>query len=304
MRWGAITKSYSFFVQANRMKHFTYLNKCDILKNKMGKAYAIKWRKNVKKYIENFWRFKPLLTELVSRDIKIKYRRSVLGVLWTILNPLCMMIILSIVFSNIFKFDVEHFPLYVLSGQVVFNFFNDATTSSMTSILFNASLIKKVYVPKYLFVLAKIFSSLINLMASLCALLTMMVVMRVELYWEIVLSIIPLVMLVGFSLGAGLLLAALTVRFRDIMHLYAVFTTGLMYLTPVIYPMSILPDTIKKIVMLNPLTNYLLMFRDTMFHQMMPTIESILIGFIEMVVMIALGFWVFYKKQDGFILDL
>ena len=258
----------------------------------------------MKKYIENFWRFKPLLSELVSRDIKIKYRRSVLGVLWTILNPLCMMIILSIVFSNIFKFDVEHFPLYVLSGQVVFNFFNDATTSFMTSILFNASLIKKVYVPKYLFVLAKIFSSLINLMASLCALLTMMVVMRVELYWEIILSIIPLVMLVGFSLGAGLLLAALTVRFRDIMHLYAVFTTGLMYLTPVIYPMSILPDTIRRIVMLNPLTNYLLMFRDTMFNQMMPTMESLVIGFVEMVVMIALGLWVFYKKQDGFILDL
>ena len=286
------------------MKYFTSLNKCDILKNKMERAYAIKWRKNVNKYIENFWRFKPLLSELVSRDIKIKYRRSVLGVLWTILNPLCMMIILSIVFSNIFKFDVEHFPLYVLSGQVVFNFFSDATTSSMTSILFNASLIKKVYVPKYLFVLAKIFSSLINLMASLCALLTMMVVMRVELYWEIALSIIPLVMLVGFSLGAGLLLAALTVKFRDIIHLYAVFTTGLMYLTPVIYPMSILPDTIKRIVMLNPLTNYLLMFRDTMFNQMMPTMESLFVGFVEMVVMIVLGLWVFYKKQDGFILDL
>ena len=100
----------------------------------------------MKKYIDTFLRFKPLLTELVSRDIKIKYRRSVLGVLWTVLNPLCMMIILSIVFSNIFKFDVENFPLYVLSGQVVFNFFNDATTSSMTSILNNASLIKKVLI--------------------------------------------------------------------------------------------------------------------------------------------------------------
>lgn len=258
----------------------------------------------MKKYIDNFLRFKPLLTELVSRDIKIKYRRSVLGVLWTILNPLCMMIILSIVFSNLYRFDVENFPLYVLSGQVVFNFFNEATTSSMTSILSNASLIKKVYVPKYLFVLARIFSSLINLMASLCALLAMMVVMRVELYWEIILSVIPLTMLFGFSLGVGLLLAALTVRFRDIMHLYAVFTTGLMYLTPVIYPMSMLSDTIKKIVMLNPLTNYLIMFRDTMFNQMMPTAESVFIGLAEMVVMLALGWWVFYKKQDGFILDL
>ena len=258
----------------------------------------------MKKYIDNFLRFKPLLTELVSRDIKIKYRRSVLGVLWTILNPLCMMIILSIVFSNIFKFDVENFPLYVLSGQVVFNFYNDATSSSMTSILFNASLIKKVYVPKYLFVFARIVSSFINLVASLCALLVMMVVMRAELHWEMILSVIPLTMVVGFSLGIGLILAAVTVKFRDIMHLYAVFTTGLMYLTPVIYPMSILPHTIKQLVMLNPLTNYLLMFRDVMFNHTLPSLSGIVIGLVEMVLALAIGFWVFYKKQDEFILEL
>lgn len=269
-----------------------------------NKKNQINWRKIVKKYIDNFLRFKPLLTELVSRDIKIKYRRSVLGVLWTVLNPLCMMVILSIVFSNIFKFDVENFPLYVLSGQVIFNFFNDATTSSMTSILFNASLIKKVYVPKYLFVLARIVSSFINLIASLSALLVMMVVTRAELHWEIILSVIPLTMVVGFSLGIGLILAALTVKFRDIMHLYAVFTTGLMYLTPVIYPMSILPDAIKRIVLLNPLTNYLVMFRDVMFNHTLPSLGAIVLGLVEMVLALALGLWVFYKKQDEFILEL
>ena len=258
----------------------------------------------MKKYIDNFMRFKPLLTELVSRDIKIKYRRSVLGVLWTVLNPLLMMVILSIVFSNIFKFDVENFPLYVLSGQVIFNFFNDATTSSMTAILTNASLIKKVYVPKYLFVLSRVVSSFINLMASFSALLIMMIVSRVELHWEMILSIIPLTMIVGFSLGIGLILAALTVRFRDIMHLYAVFTTGLMYLTPVIYPMTILTESIERIVMLNPLTNYLLMFRDVMFYATLPSFGSIALGLVEMVLALALGLWVFYKKQDGFILDL
>lgn len=258
----------------------------------------------MKKYFDNFLKFKPLLNELVSRDIKIKYRRSVLGVLWTVLNPLCMMVILSIVFSNIFKFDIENFPLYILSGQVIFNFFNDATTSSMTSILFNASLIKKVYVPKYLFVLARIVSSFINLIASLCALLVMMVVSRAELHWEIILSVIPLTMVVGFSLGIGLILAALTVKFRDIMHLYAVFTTGLMYLTPVIYPMSILPETIKKLVMLNPLTNYLTMFRDVMFNHMTPGIGDMVIGLTEMILALVVGLWIFYKKQDEFILDI
>ena len=258
----------------------------------------------MKRYIDNFLRFKPLLTELVSRDIKIKYRRSVLGVMWTLLNPLCMMIIISVVFSSIFKFDVENFPLYVLSGQVIFNFFSEATTSSMTSILHNGSLIKKVYVPKYLFVLSRITSSFINLLAAFSALLVMMIVMRAELHWKMILSVIPLLQVVGFSLGVGMILAAITVKFRDIIHLYSVFTTGLMYLTPVIYPMSILPNGIKQLVMLNPLTNYLLMFRSVMFYDTVPSLSSVLLGFAEMILAIVLGLWIFYKKQDEFILEL
>jgi ABC-type polysaccharide/polyol phosphate export permease len=249
-------------------------------------------------------KFQPLLSELVARDVKIKYRRSVLGVLWTLLNPLCMMVILSVVFSNIFKFDVENFPLYVLSGQVIFNFFNDATTSSMTSIISNAALLKKIYVPKYLFVLARVFSSFINLMASFTALLLVMVAVRAELHWMVFLSFIPLLMVVVFSLGVGMLLAALTVRFRDIMHLYSVFTTGLMYLTPVIYPMSMLPDGIKTVVMMNPLTNYVIMFRDLAFHNTLPSAGGLFLGIVECLAAMALGLYVFYKNQDEFILNI
>lgn len=256
------------------------------------------------KYINNFLKFQPLLSELVARDVKIKYRRSVLGVLWTLLNPLCMMIILSVVFSNIFKFDIEYFPLYVLSGQVVFNFFNDATTSSMTAIINNAALLKKIYVPKYLFVFARIFSSFINLMASFTALLLVMVAVRMELHWTLFLSWIPLLLVVVFSLGIGLLLAALTVRFRDIMHLYTVFTTGLMYLTPVIYPMSMLPSKIRVVVLLNPLTNYLEMFRDLAFYNMLPSFGTLVLGILEGVAAVALGIYVFYRNQDEFILNI
>ena len=255
-------------------------------------------------YIRNFVKFQPLLSELVARDIKIKYRRSVLGVLWTLLNPLCMMIILSIVFSSIFKFDVENFPLYVLSGQVIFNFFNDSTTSSMSAIISSASLIKKVYVPKYLFVLSRVMSSFINLMASLVALILVMVATRAELHWTVFLSVIPLAMVVLFSFGVGMFLAAITVRFRDVIHLYSVFTTGLLYLTPVIYPMAALPDVVKTIVMINPLTNYLLMFRDVMFNNTLPSVFSVLLGIAEAALALALGLYVFYKNQDEFILNL
>ena len=255
-------------------------------------------------YIRNFVKFQPLLSELVARDIKIKYRRSVLGVLWTLLNPLCMMIILSIVFSSIFKFDVENFPLYVLSGQVIFNFSNDSTTSSMSAIISSASLIKKVYVPKYLFVLSRVMSSFINLMASFTALLLVMVATRAELHWTVFLSVIPLAMVVLFSFGVGMFLAAITVRFRDVIHLYSVFTTGLLYLTPVIYPMAALPDVVKTIVMINPLTNYLLMFRDVMFNNTLPSVFSVLLGIAEAALALALGLYVFYKNQDEFILNL
>ena len=255
-------------------------------------------------YIRNFVKFQPLLSELVARDIKIKYRRSVLGVLWTLLNPLCMMIILSIVFSSIFKFDVENFPLYVLSGQVIFNFFNDSTTSSMSAIISSASLIKKVYVPKYLFVLSRVMSSFINLMASFTALLLVMVATRAELHWTVFLSVIPLAMVVLFSFGVGMFLAAITVRFRDVIHLYSVFTTGLLYLTPVIYPMAALPDVVKTIVMINPLTNYLLMFRDVMFNNTLPSVFSVLLGIAEAALALALGLYVFYKNQDEFNLNL
>lgn len=215
-----------------------------------------------------------------------------------------MMIILSIVFSSIFKFDVENFPLYVLSGQVIFNFFNDSTTSSMSAIISSASLIKKVYVPKYLFVLSRVMSSFINLMASFTALLLVMVATRAELHWTVFLSVIPLAMVVLFSFGVGMFLAAITVRFRDVIHLYSVFTTGLLYLTPVIYPMAALPDVVKTIVMLNPLTNYLLMFRDVMFNNTLPSVFSVLLGIAEAALALALGLYVFYKNQDEFILNL
>lgn len=255
-------------------------------------------------YIQNFKKFKPLLGELVARDVKIKYRRSVLGVLWTLLNPLCMMIILSLVFSNIFKFDVENYSLYILSGQVVFNFFSGATTDAMSSIISNGPLIKKVYVPKYLFVLSRIISSFINLLASFTALLLVMIATRAELHWKVVLVVIPLILLVVFSLGVGLVLAAITVKFRDVMHLYSVFTTALLYLTPVIYPMSILPKWLYKLVMLNPLTNMLMMFRDVMINNNIFDWKSLIIAIIETALMFLIGLYVFYKNQDEFILNI
>ena len=185
-------------------------------------------------YIQNFLKFRPLLMELVTRDIKTKYRRSILGVLWTLLNPLLMMLVLSVVFSHIFKFQVENYPLYILSGQVVFNFFSESTSSAMSSIINNAPLIKKVYIPKYLFTLSRVASSVVNVMASFCALIVVMVFSGIELNFTVLLLVVPMGILIIFSTGIGLLLATVAVKFRDIIHLYGVLITALTYLTPVI----------------------------------------------------------------------
>lgn len=255
-------------------------------------------------YIQNFLKFRPLLEELVSRDVKIKYRRSVLGVLWTLLNPLLMMIVLSVVFSNLFKFDIDNFPLYILSGQIIFNFFNDATTNAMSAIVGNGALIKKVYVPKYMFVLSRVFSSFINLLASFSALLFVMVATRAELHWTILLAVVPIFLLFLMAIGVGMFLSAITVKFRDVMHLYSVLMVALMYLTPVIYPMSILPKWLVPFVKLNPLTNILTMFRGLVLDGTVFSFASLGIAVAEIVVCLLLGAYVFYKNQDEFILNL
>ena len=255
-------------------------------------------------YIANFKKFQPLLKEIVSRDIKIKYRRSVLGVLWTLLNPLLMMVVLSLVFSNLFRFDIENYPVYILSGQVVYNFFSESTTSAMSAIIDNASLLKKVYIPKYMFVFSRVLSSIINVLASHCALLIVMIFIGIEINWTMILFFIPLLFLAIFCLGVGLILAAASVKFRDIIHLYSVFTTAFMYLTPVIYALSLLPHWLYIIVRLNPITNYLMIYRDLMINGTLMNPLHLAVGIIEAFVVLFIGLVFFAKKQDTFILDL
>lgn len=257
-------------------------------------------------YIKNFQKFKPLLRELVTRDVKIKYRKSVFGVFWTLLNPLLMMIVLSIVFSHLFRFGVANYPVYILSGQVIFNFFSESTSSAMSSILNNAQLIKKIYIPKYMFTLARISSSVINIMASFSALILVMAFMRMEFHYTLFLGVVPVVCLVIFSTGVGLVLATVTVKFRDIMHLYSVFLTALTYLMPVIYPMSLLEGTpwVYKLVSMNPLTVILNMFRDLVIYGTIPAVSSFVTAFGVAIVALVIGLIVFYKNQDKFIMNL
>ena len=255
-------------------------------------------------YIHNFLLYKDLLKELVRRDVKTKNRRSVLGILWSVLNPLGMMIIMSIVFSHVFRANIENFPVYLMCGQLIFNFFNEASTIAMSAILGNASLIKKVYVPKYLFPVSKVCSCFVNLVTSFIALVIVIIATGTPLSWTVVLVVLPVLYVFLFSLGMGLLLSALVVTFRDLQHLYGVLITAWLYLTPIFYPIDMLPDWVKNIVHMNPIANIIEMFRDVVMYGVVPSAMLQVKCLGACAIVMVLGLWVFYKQQDTFILKV
>lgn len=259
--------------------------------------------------ISVFVKYRALINQLVQRDIKTKYRRSVLGLLWTVLNPLLMMTVLSIVFSYFFSRygDVENFPVYLLCGQVIFNFFNESTSIAMGSIVHSGELIKKVYVPKYLFPITKVMSSGVNLLSSMIALVIVMVATRSRVTPTVLLAVFPLLYVLLFSTGVSLFLSAAAVSFRDLMHLYSVVTTAWMYLTPVIYPMSILvgaPKWAVFIINANPLTAFIKIFRAVVLDGVTAPWILHVQSIVWCVIALVIGSLVFKKSQDKFILKI
>lgn len=262
--------------------------------------------KRIKSYIleklEGLKRFSPLLKELVVRDIKVRYRHSVLGLIWTVLNPLLMMTVLTVVFSTLFKSDIEHFPIYYLAGSLLFSFTTESTTTAMHSMISNASLIKKVYIPKYLFPFSNILSGMVNLGFSLIAMFIVMIVTKAPFHITLLLMPIPIFYTFLFATGLGIMLSALTVFFRDIAHFYGVFTLAWMYMTPIFYPVTMLPDAIFKVMQFNPMYHYITFMRELVLFGTFPSMTDNLICLSMGLAMLFLGLFVFYKKQDKFVL--
>ncbi len=254
-----------------------------------------------KKTFTSLKNYRYLLYDLVSRDIKTKYRRSVLGVLWSVLNPLLMMLVLTAIFSNIFKFQIEDFPIYYLTGYILFNFVSESTNFAMNSIIYSAGLIKKVYIPKILFPLEKCLFSLVNLCFSLIAAVIVFLILGVEPHWTILLFPLPLILLFVFNLGVSLILATMNTFFRDVGYLYGVFITVWMYLTPIIYPITILPGWMQSIVRINPLTHFVEYFRNVTIYGTVPTLSENLICIAYSLTFLVIGVLVFQKKQNKFI---
>lgn len=249
-------------------------------------------------------KYRFLIKQLVDRDFKAKYKRSILGVFWSFLNPLLNMLVQYVVFSNMFRFDIAYFPVYLLCGNVVFNYFSEACGMSLVSIIGNKSLITKVYMPKYIYPLTRILSSLINLLISLIPLMAVALLSGLPVTKAFLLLPIPLLLLAMFCLGLGLLLSAAMVFFRDIQFLWSVLTTIWMYLTPIFYPVSVLPEQIQAVVKMNPLYFYVTFVRSCIIDGISPDPHLYISCAVVAVVMLAVGSMVFKKTQDQFVLYL
>ncbi|MDO5546577.1 MAG: ABC transporter permease [Eubacteriales bacterium] len=251
---------------------------------------------------QHFLQYKPLLKELVRRDLKVKYRRSFLGYVWSLLNPLLMMCVMTLVFSYMFRFDIPNYPLYLITGQTLWTFFNESTNMSMYSVLQNGALIKKVYIPKFIFPISRVLSSFVTMSFSLAAIVIVMIFTKATLYWTILLFPVPLFFLLLFAMGIGMVLSALSVYFRDITHLYGVLTLAWMYMTPIFYPVSSLPAEVLPIIQGNPMYSYITFFRDIVLYGTVPEPIMWLQCAAVSILALALGLAVFRKMQRNFIL--
>jgi len=261
-----------------------------------------------KEYIIRQWqtlnRFKHLLRLMIKRDFVTRYRRSVLGVLWSLLNPMLTMLVLTMVFSFIFRFEIPYFPVYLLSGQIMFVFFSEATTQAMGSITGNAGIIKKVYVPKYIFPVSRVISSLVNLSFAFIAFVFVVIITRAPLNWTLILFPIPMLYTFMFALGIGLLLSALAVFFGDLAYIYGIGITLLNFSTPIFYPVEILPDRVYQLMRLNPMYHYVSYFRSLALDGVIPGLWTNLICIGFALAAICAGLYVTMAKQDKFILYL
>lgn len=257
----------------------------------------------VTRLIDAFRRYGYLLRQLVSRDFKSKYKRSVLGVLWSFLNPLLTMLVQYIVFSTLFKSDIPNYPLYLLSGIVCFNFFSESTGMALQSITGNASLITKV-LPKYIYPLSRVLPSGINLLMSLIPLLLVLLLTWTPVRPAILLLPVGLVCLLEFCLGIGLILSTMMVFFRDTQFLWGVVSLLWMYATPVFYPETIIPEKFMPIYKCNPLYHIIRFIRIVLIQGVSPEPKAYVLCMIASFVPLAVGVAVFKKNQDKFLLNL
>ena len=242
-------------------------------------------------------RYKFVFAELVKRDFKKKYKRSYLGVLWSMLAPLFTLLVLNFVFGTFFGRTQEYYTIYLFSGWLIFHYYNEATNGAMNSLMANAPIFSKVKVPKYMFLFSRVTSSSINFFLTLVVYFIFVLAYRVPVTWKFVTLIYPIVCMFILILGVGLILSALFVFFKDIQYLYSVFTMALMYATPIFYTTDIVGPDKGWIFYLNPLYYYVTYFRSVVIDGVIPGLAFHGVMLAVSLLLFAIGCWM-YKKYN------
>jgi ABC-2 type transport system permease protein len=243
-------------------------------------------------------RYRDLVQALVARELKVRYRRSTLGFLWTMLQPLLTMAVLHVVFSQVFRFDVQNYAVYALSGILFWNFFSQSITTSMNSLRTNAALVSKLPVPKAVFPVATVVAGVVNLVLALVPLFALLLWSGHEVGPAVLFLPVSILLAALFALGAGLLLSPLAVFFVDIVEMVGVALTLLLYLTPVFYPMAILPDRFRFLVRFNPIRSVLEVFRDPIYYGKVPPLSHLAVTFGVVAVALIVGV-AFFRRSSS-----
>jgi ABC-type polysaccharide/polyol phosphate export permease len=244
------------------------------------------------------FRYRDLAWQLMLRNIKARYKRSALGVLWTMLNPLLIMTVLTLVFSGLFGLRAFNYAIYLLSGLVLWQFFSQVTIASIGEIVWGAGLIKRIYVPRTIFAVAAVGNGLVNLLLSLVLLAIIMLVLRVPL--SAAMLILPLTVLLTalFTLGFALLVSSVGVYFADVAEIYQIGLTAWFYLTPIIYPLDIIPERYSWIFKLNPMYHMITVIRTPIYLKILPPLHSIVVATLAATITLVIGWWLFSRSAD------
>lgn len=259
----------------------------------------------IKQIVRNYTKYNNLLYELVKKNIKLKYRRSYLGILWTLIEPLLTMIVLTVVFGTFFNKGTPQFPVYVLTGRLLYSFFSSSTKAGLKSVSGNSSMIKKVYVPKYIYVVASVISNFVIFLISLIVLVGVAIVLKVQPTVYLLEAVVPLFILLILSLGTSLILATLSVFFRDVEYIWGVVTMLIMYASAIFYPVERIIKTGKGWVFnCNPVYMCIANFRNSVLYGIPMNMQYCLVSAGLALLLLLIGVVLFYKKQDDFILYL
>ena len=251
--------------------------------------------------LEKIRQYQFLFTELVKRDFTKKYKRTMLGMAWSILSPLMTLMIMWLVFSNFFGNNMEHYAIYLFSGQLVFAYFTDSTNLSMNALVSNSGIFTKVNVPKYLFLLSQNVSSLINFALTLLLFFGFAAIDGVAFTWKFLLLLYPITCLVVFNVGMGMILSALFVFFRDMQYLWSVITQLLMWMSAIFYTIEGFSYKIQLAFLANPIYLYIRYFRKIVLEGDIPTVQFHLLGAAYALIALAVGTYVYRKYNHEFL---